>query len=174
MKNCPIAAIVAIMALGLSATAIPVSATFTPSTDFTPLFIPKTKIYAQALVEQLMAKNPELLSSAIHAVPPGGGDKSCIIACNMPERLGSPDTEGDMSAMLKGDTILNPKLPESERLLMLTPLKDASGKIIGTLGMVFKYTPNGDQTKSYLKGVALRDELQKQIPNLAALYDPVK
>lgn len=168
MKRCSTIALLAVLTLTLSTGALH-AAEAAPATDFTPVYIPKTKIYAQALVDEVAAKNPGM-GVAIHAMPPGLGDKSCIIATNIPGRVGSPDTQSDINAMLKGDTILNPKLPESTKLLMLIPLKDSSNNIVGTLGLVFPYSPNGNQIPIFTKGTMIRNEMQKKVPNLAELF----
>jgi len=52
------------------------------------------------------------------------------------------------------------------------PLKDASGRVIGSLSTVFKYAAGDDEVKMHAAAVAIRDEMAKKIPNVAALFKP--
>jgi hypothetical protein len=54
------------------------------------------------------------------------------------------------------------------------PLHDASGKTIGSMSAVFKYTAGDDELKMHKAALAIRDDLAKKIPNAAALFKPAK
>jgi hypothetical protein len=51
-------------------------------------------------------------------------------------------------------------------------LKDASGQVIGSLSTVFTYAAGDDEVKMLMAAVAIRDDLAKKIPNVAALFKP--
>src|SRR5713101_1638084 len=50
---------------------------------------PATKIYAQALSDEIMAKHPELISVTFHGVPPGLDKVYTMFAGSFPERIGT-------------------------------------------------------------------------------------
>jgi hypothetical protein len=56
----------------------------------------------------------------------------------------------------------------------LIPMSDAKGGDIdgGFVVMEVPYTKASDEEEALKIGVAIRDELQAQIPNKAALYQP--
>lgn len=126
------------------------------------------KIPAQQLINKLMANHPELVVAGIHALAPGTREPG-IVASTL-DRIGAPDDEGDLSVGVGGRTILVPHLKNPARCGLLIPLKDAAGNRIGALALAFRYPAAEDEVKTYLAGVAIRDELAKHIPNLAALF----
>lgn len=128
------------------------------------------KIHAQTLIFQMMADNPDLLIGGMHAVAPGASGQT-MIASTL-DRIGAEDDEGDISVGVGGRTILVPNLKNPPRFSMMIPLKDSSGKRIGALALAFKYRENEDETKIFLRGVAIRDQVAKKIPSLADLFVP--
>ena len=52
---------------------------------------PAAKIYAQKLVDEIMATHTELLSTTLHGVPPGQTDTYTMFAGSFPERIGNAD-----------------------------------------------------------------------------------
>jgi hypothetical protein len=142
---------------------------------------PATKIYAQQLVDEIMADHPELVSVAFHGVPPGRPDTYTMFAGPWPDRIGNADDLDDIDITRKGITILNPRLhlPDDgggRRFLVMLPLRDASGETISAI--VIAYKNSSDSRKSekdfFLSALALREELQKKIKNRAALFEPAK
>ncbi|SDS37495.1 hypothetical protein [Opitutus sp. GAS368] len=128
----------------------------------------ENKIYAQRLINSLVADHPGLVMAGIHALAPGAAAPG-IVASTL-DRIGAPDDEGDLSVGVGGRTILVPHLKNPTRCGLLLPLKDASGNRIGALALAFRYPAAEDEVKTYLAGVAIRNDLAKQIPNLAALF----
>jgi hypothetical protein len=127
-------------------------------------------IYAQTLVNEQMAKHPELVVLGMHAPKPGAKD-SHMIAANL-DRIGKLDDEDDLAVAQERKTILAPNLKEPTKFEVAVPLKDASGKVIGSLSTVFKYAPGDDEVKMHAAAVAIRDEMAKKIPSVAALFKP--
>ena len=127
-------------------------------------------IYAQTLVNEQMAKHSELLVLGMHAPKPGGKD-SHMIAANL-DRIGKADDEDDLAVAQEHKTILAPNLKEPTKFEVAVPLKDANGKVIGSLSAVFKYAAGDDEVKMHAAAVAIRDEVARKIPNVAALFKP--
>jgi hypothetical protein len=125
-------------------------------------------IYAQTLVNEQMAKHPELLVLGMHAPKPGAKD-SHMIAANL-DRIGKVDDEDDLAVAQERKTILAPNLKEPTKFEVAVPLKDASGKVIGSLSTVFKYAAGDDEVKMHVAALAIRDEMAKKIPSVAALF----
>jgi hypothetical protein len=128
------------------------------------------KIYAQKLVNEVMAKNPDLLVVGFHAIKPGTKDQ-VMIASNL-DRIGKEDDDDDKAVVNERKTICVPNAKESNKFEVQVPMKDATGAIIGAYGFVFLYKAGDDEVELHRKGVVLRDSLAKKIPNLAALFAP--
>src|SRR5215472_9620059 len=65
-------------------------------------------IYAQQLVNEQMAKHPELVVIGVHAAKPGA-KKSTMIASNL-DRIGKADDDDDLAVAHERKTILAPNL----------------------------------------------------------------
>lgn len=127
-----------------------------------------THTYAQALVDRTLAAHPKLLILMLHIVPP---DKSTnvVVGSNI-GRIGKPADADDMRAINTGVPNLE---VNGNRFEVETRLLDASGKTLGAVGIVFPYKPGDDKDALKREGFAIRDELRKKIPSLAALMQPV-
>lgn len=168
--------------LAFAFAAIALHAAEAPKKNWTP---PPYKIYAQTLSDQIMAAHPELISITFHGVPPGLTDVYTMIAGSFPERIGNPDDDDDIMITKLGITILDPRWHRlkdpAKKFVMMMPLRDAAGENIGLLVAAYKnpaFQPNGSNAKLeadfFAKGTKLRDELQKQIPSYAALFEKAK
>jgi hypothetical protein len=127
------------------------------------------KILAQALVRQIMAANPNLLTAGMHAVPPGGTVQK-IIASTL-NVIGKPSDPEDVEVGAQGFTHLNPNL-KVPKLGVMLPLHDRSGKIIGALALAFKYRGGEDQVQYLAAATSIRDRVAQAIPSLADLFAP--
>ena len=126
------------------------------------------KIYAQTLVNDVMANHSELLVFGMHAIAPGSKDQT-LIACNL-DRIGKKDDDDDLAVSNEGKMMLAPNLKESNKFEVQLPLLDTSGRIVGATGFVFKYHVGMDVEKLFHKALAIRAELAKKIPNEASLF----
>jgi hypothetical protein len=136
---------------------------------------PATKIYAQTLSEEIMAKHPELISVTFHGVPPGLDKVYTMFAGSFPDRIGNTDDPDDVDVITKGITIVDPRWNKKDpvrKFVMMMPLRDAGGGHIGLLVLAYKNPPNNgkSETDYFLAATSLRDDLQKRIPNHAALF----
>ena len=128
-----------------------------------------TRTYAQQLVDQTMAAHPKLLILMLHIVPPGKS-VNVVVGSSM-GRIGKPADSDDMRAINTGIPNLE---VNGNRFEVETRLLDTSGKTIGATGIVFPYKPGDDKEALKREGFAIRDELRKKIPSLAALMQPVQ
>lgn len=141
---------------------------------------PATKIYAQALSDQIMAAHPELISVTFHGVPPKMSKVYTMFAGSFPERIGNADDPDDIDVSTKGITIVDPRWHRTndpqKKFVVLLPLRDAKGENVGLIVYAFKNeTPSAtDERKFYLAALTMRDELQKKIPSYAALFEAAK
>jgi hypothetical protein len=140
---------------------------------------PATKIYAQSLSDEIIAKHPELVSVTFHGVPPGLDKVYTMFAGSFPERIGNPDDPDDIDVITKGITIVDPrwnKKDSVQKFVMMMPLRDAAGGHIGLLVLAYKNPANSGKTETdfFLAATELRDNLQKQIPSYAALFKPAR
>ncbi len=151
-----------LVALGLSVTGLWAQPPLTKAAD--------NKIYAQTLVNEMMAKHADLLIVGFHAIPPGTVD-AIKIATNE-DKVGRKDEPDDLMVSQDSKTILSPGLHGKNRFQVLLPLHDGPGNVIGALGLVFKYKEGDSDVEFLVKAKAIRDGLRKQIPALADLFKP--
>jgi hypothetical protein len=129
-------------------------------------------IYAQTLANEVMANHPELVVIGLHALKPGNKEET-MIASNL-DRIGKKDDEDDLAVSHERKTILAPNIKDPTKFEVALPLHDASGKTIGSISAVFKYTAGDDEVKMHKAAVAIRDDVAKKIPDAAALFKPSK
>jgi hypothetical protein len=124
--------------------------------------------FAQKLVDEALAKHPEILLIAIHAAP--FGHKNLIVASNF-GRIGKIGDEDDMRCIRTGKNNLeiSEKGDHFEDELILL---DASGKTIGALGVVFNYKAGDDKAVLEKIAVQARDEMKAKLPSRSKLFGP--
>jgi hypothetical protein len=127
------------------------------------------KIYAQELVDRVVAQNPDLLVVVMHVTPPKSTD-NIVIASNI-GRIGKPGDEDDMRVIDTG----NPNLEVSHgghRYEVELVLRDVAGETLGALGLVWPYKAGQDKAPFEKKAEKIRDSLARRILNAANLMDP--
>ena len=127
------------------------------------------KIYAQELVDQTLAKNPDLLIAVMHATPPKAKD-NVIIASNI-GRLGKLADEDDLRVITTGKSNLEVN-SAGNRFEVELVLRDVVGENIGALGLVWPYREGLDKAAFEKKAEKIRDALARRILNTANLMDP--
>ena len=128
----------------------------------------KAAPYAQKLVDEALAKHPEIILIAIHAQPPA--HKNLIVASNF-GRIGKIGDEDDLRCIRTGKDNLeiSEKGNHFEDELVL---KDASGKTIGALGVVFRYKAGDDKAAMQKVAEQTRDEMKAATPTASKLFGP--
>jgi len=127
-------------------------------------------IYAQKLVNDLMAQNADLVVVGLHVTPPGTSVER-MVASNL-DRIGKEDDDDDIAVFKERKTILCPNAKEPDKFEVQVPLMDTTGAVIGTCGFVFKYKAGDDELELHRRALALRAWLQERTPSLAALLKP--
>lgn len=127
-------------------------------------------IYGQQLVNELMAAHPELVVVGLHAMAPGATEET-MFATNL-DRVGKKDDDDDIGVAKEHKIVMAPNMTDPHKFEVQVPLLDAAGNYIGATGLVFKYHAGDDVIRLLAKALAIRDELAKKTPSLAALFAP--
>lgn len=127
------------------------------------------KIYAQELVNQTVAKYPDLLVVAMHVTPPKG-TQNVIIASNI-GRIGKKADAEDLRVVKTGETLAKVN-KNGDRFEVELVLHDASKKPIGALAIVFPYKAGDEKSEFENRAERIRDELGGQISDVAKLMEP--
>lgn len=128
------------------------------------------KIYAQALVNDVLKSNTDLTIVGFHAVAPGGQNQ--IMIASTLDRIGEKDDDEDLTVVAQQETILAVNLKDPTKFKVHMPMKDASGKVIGLIVLIFKNQPDKDQTHYCERALKIRDGVARRIPSLDALFRP--
>ncbi len=129
----------------------------------------RTDTYAQKLVDETLAKHTDLLILVMHVTPPNRSD-NVIIASNI-GRIGKKADEDDLKVIQTGKPNLEVNAT-GDRFEVELVLQDSFRKTIGALATVFPYKPGDDKVGFHKRAEKIRDELRKEIPTLAKLFDP--
>lgn len=127
--------------------------------------------FAQSLVEKVKAAHTdEIVKLGIHAVPPGETD-NVIIANISPSKNGKKSSSADLEKLAKGQPIAV-RLEKDKVFDLLIPMTDAGGRDLsgGFVVMEVPYAKAGNEEEAIKIGVAIRDDMQRQIPSKKALY----
>lgn len=126
----------------------------------------KAAPYAQKLVDQALAKYPQVLLLAIHA----GVPKYDIIASNF-GRIGKLGDDDDLRCIRTGKDNLEVN-PQGIHFEDQTPLRDRSGKIVGAIGVVFRYKAGDNKVALEKIAHSISAEMQAQITDGERLFGP--
>lgn len=124
--------------------------------------------FAQKLVDQALASNPDIVIIAMH-VPAPTNKAYPIIASNI-GRIGKKADEDDMEVI----TTAKPRLEvndSGDRFESEGALRDAKGTVIGALGVVFPYKKGQDQAPLHARAEAIRAGMAKQIVTPEKLFE---
>ncbi|MDB6169372.1 MAG: hypothetical protein JWM88_2236 [Verrucomicrobia bacterium] len=132
----------------------------------------ENRIYAQQLVNEMLAANPDLLDVGLHAIRPGGTDLY-IIADGL-DIIGRKDAPNNLEMMNRDQTILEPRLlGKTPRMAVHTPLRNSAGDIVGLAVFSFKRGDGMDKLTAYVRSATLLAQLAKKVPDTASLFQPV-
>lgn len=125
-----------------------------------------TNTYAQKLVDETMAKHPELQILALHVTPPNSTDN--VILASSIGRIGKKADEDDLKVIQTGEPILEVHI-SGKRFEVELQLHDRTGKIIGAVSTVFAYKPGNDKMDFQKRAESIRSEIERQIPSVEKL-----
>jgi iron complex outermembrane receptor protein len=121
------------------------------------------------LVQQTLARHPQVLALTMHVTPPGAKG-NVIIASNIAP-LGKPADPDDLRVINTRQPLVE-VTPAGDRLAVELPLYDASRRAIGALGVQFGLEPGADKKALEASAAAIRDELARRISHIANLVEP--
>ena len=146
------------------------------------------KINAQKLVDEAMAKYPEVIVLSMHVTPPQKTENVIIASSARPQSfprssqlhhhtqpawIGRKSNADDESVMRSGKSNLEVN-KAGHQMEVTLPLQDHSGKTIGAVGVVFNYKEGDDKSKNNKVAEQIRDEWRAQISNKDSLFEPAK
>jgi hypothetical protein len=141
---------------------------------------PAHKIYAQELSDEIMAHHPELISVTFHGTPPGMSKVYTMFAGSYPDRIGNPDDPDDVMVTETGVTILDSRWHRTKdpirKFVPMMPLRDVTGETIGLLVLAYRNPVDSGKTDLdfFKAATTLRDDLEKKIPSMNALFEPAR
>jgi hypothetical protein len=126
--------------------------------------------YGQQLVDQLLAKHPEIQILALHANIPKTSD-NVIVASNI-GRIGKKGDEDDLRLIRTEKPNLEVN-SEGNRFEVELVLRDVSGTNIGAVGVVYGYKPGDDKLALQRRAEAVQAALARRISNPGNLFEAV-
>jgi hypothetical protein len=123
---------------------------------------------AQALVDGVIARHPDMLDMLLHVTPPGGR-QNLVIASHIPQNLGEISGEDDLGVAKTGKPIVEVQ-KDGVRIGVLLPLYDGSHRSIGAVGLMFPWHQGDSQASVLKRAVTIRDHLARKIPSRASLF----
>lgn len=127
----------------------------------------KPRIFAQALVEETVAKHPELTGLELATTPPD--QQVCVtIAATDPKEIGDECDKGELTVIRTGKPTVE---KEKDGFDVTLPLH-VSGKIIGFIGMEFK--SGQDEAGLLVRANPIAKELESRTPSKAKLFEAIK
>ena len=127
---------------------------------------------AQRLTIDTLAKYPDVLVLAFHVTAPGENTNR-VVGINQPKFLGRPSDDVDQEISKTGKMIIQ-VIPSTHRMEIHMPLRAVDGSLVGTLVTVYLWRLETEAPELISRSMKIRDELQSQIPSLAALLNPGK
>jgi len=127
--------------------------------------------FAQTLVMKVKAAHDDqIVKLGIHAVPPGEKD-NVIIANITPSKNGKKSSAKDLENLATGKPVAT-KIDKDKVFDLLIPMTDAKGRDLdgGFVVMEVPYSKAATAEEAIQIGVAIRDDMQRQIPSKKALY----
>lgn len=136
---------------------------------------PPGRLLGQKLVDEAMAKHPELLSLTLHGVPPETSVHT-MFAGSFPDRIGNADDPDDVAAQEHQLTVLDPALGHDNKFVVFVPMQDVAGRPIATAVVAFKKVAGHPRTalQYYKLALKVEKELQKGTPSFEALFRSAK
>jgi hypothetical protein len=130
------------------------------------------KIFAQKLVTELTAANPDLMAIGLHGMPPGGKDQ--VIIAQTDDIIGRKDSGGDLEVFNQDELKIYPgTLGGKPRMKVMVAYRDGAGQKLGLVVLSFKPGPGVTAFSVHVRTNAILAEIAKKVPNAAALYQPL-
>jgi hypothetical protein len=124
---------------------------------------------AQKLIDQGLAKHPDIVIFVMHVKNQDGSDYP-IIASNI-GRYGKKADEDDLRCINTGKTNLEVNATGNHFEVEMA-LHDKAKNVLGAIAVVFNYKAGDDKEALHKKAEKIREEVEKQIPSLTKLTGP--
>jgi hypothetical protein len=136
-------------------------------------------IHAQAVLNAVMAANPDLVAIGLHAVPLNieakPGEPGEQIVAQSADEIGRLDSPGDLEPVkLDQIKIYLAPLAGVPRMKVMVPLRDGSQRIIGLAVLSFKPTPDMTKMKAHVRTDEILAKFAREFPDRASLFTPAK
>ena len=146
---------------------------FPVATDAQPRTSSATRIYAQKLVEEILAAHPELMGLELAATPPT--KSQCVtIASNEANGIGEKCDKDEFTAMKTNRPFVEKEKKNGKAVYDVTiPIHDADGKIIATAGIDFNPGPNQSDAQVTERSQQIAKEIESKVKSKEKLFEPV-
>lgn len=143
--------------------------------------VPGYRIFAQALVDELIASHPEVVSITMHGTPPDAEQGVyTMFASSFDDRAGNQSSPGDVITIVKAVTQVESKWGSAnwkKKVSVVLPLKDSAENYLPAAIIIAFATSEDDprvDTDFLAPGVVIRDGLNSRIENFEALFAPAE
>ena len=127
------------------------------------------KTQAQNLIDLITQEHSEITALELSTTP--AGQEGCVtIAATEAKDLGEKCDKDEATAMKTGKPFVE---HEPDGFDVTAPLHDASGKLIGAIGIDFKPQPGQTKTDVLKLTAGLLQEVEQQFPSKALLFQAV-
>ena len=125
---------------------------------------------AQRLVVAEKNRHPEIGKLGLHAVPPEASD-NVIIASDTPSKIGKKSSPADLEHLAAGKALAL-RIDKDKIFDLMLPITDVKGGDLngGFVVMEVPFANAADEQQALKIGIAIRDELQREIDSKTALY----
>lgn len=126
--------------------------------------------FAQQLTLKTKAAHAEIKKLGLHATLPGSND-NVIIGSDAPAKIGKKSSPADMEHLQSGKPFAV-RIEKDSIYDLLLPIADRSGGAVdgGFVVMEVPFDKAASEDAALRIGTVIRDEMQREIPNQAALY----
>ena len=134
---------------------------------------PAARSYGQYLVERTVTYHPEVIGLDLHATRPNA--PCCVvIASTDRDRVGRESDLRALEVVKTSKPAVAVDVETGQRIEVDVPLQDKSGNTIGAMQAVYAYAQGEDQARFLSQAEALSSEMQRQIPTVAKLVQPMR
>jgi hypothetical protein len=113
----------------------------------------------QALVDELAARNPDIVRLTVHQSPSGGG-ASVAVASTLASKRGKPSDPEDLQALASGRNVV---LQEPGAIDVTVPILPRNGKHTAVAGVTLKAAAGARQEALVARAEAIAQELARAI-----------
>ncbi|MGF6574663.1 hypothetical protein ABH945_006791 [Paraburkholderia sp. GAS333] len=125
-------------------------------------------IYAQRVVDQIVASHPGITDVILHVTPPGQTENLAIASYSASER-GKASGDDDLGVIRTGKSLVEVQ-KDGVRIGVLVPLMDNQKNTIGALGIVYAYHRGESEQTFVLQSMGIRNAIARHIKSRDALF----